>query len=258
MAAGARLAPHHGSGAPLSFCSFYAAIQFSKVYMPGRSGLLVAFLLAASILALQRGRLLLAGILMALTTIKPQVSVLAIFYLVLWSLWDWRKRGRYCVGFFSTLLLLFATSLAVWPHWIQSWTHALVAYHRYTTPVLVSEVLTSHLPPGAVGPATLILTAGLMIVAVVIAWRNSSASPDSHEFSTTLSLLLAITVITLLPGQAVYDHVILLPGVLLLARRWRDVFFQPNSESAARDRDCNSPLAVARFSDRDSAAAAAH
>ena len=187
----------------------------------GQVGLLVAFMLAASILAMQRGRLLLAGILMALTTIKPQATLLAIFYLVLWSLCDWRKRGRYCVGFFSTLLLLFATSLAVWPHWIYSWTHALVAYHRYTTPVLVSEVLTSHLPPGAVGPATLILTAGLMIVAVVIAWRNSSASPDSHEFSTTLSLLLAITVITLLPGQAVYDHVILLPGILLLARRWR-------------------------------------
>jgi hypothetical protein len=189
----------------------------------GQLGLLVAFLLAASILSLQRGRLLLAGILMALTTIKPQVTVLAIFYLMVWTFGDWRRRRRYCAGFFSTELLLFVTSLAVWPRWIQSWTHALIAYHRYTTPVLAKEVLTSHFPPGAFGPATLILTAGLMIVAVVIAWRNRSAAPDSAEFWMTLALLLAITTITLLPGQAVYDHVILLPGILVLARRWLEL-----------------------------------
>lgn len=189
----------------------------------GQLGLLVAFLLAASILAMQRGRLLLAGILMALTTIKPQVTLLAIFYLVLWSFWDWRRGWHYCAGFFSTLLLLFATSLAAWPHWIQSWTHALTAYHHYTTPALVNEVLTSHLPPGVIEPATVILIAALMIVAVVIAWRSRSAASDSPEFWMTLSLLLAITAITLLPGQAVYDHVILLPGILVLARRWREL-----------------------------------
>ena len=55
----------------------------------GQLGLLVGFLLAASLLALQRGRLFLAGILMALTTIKPQMTALAIFYLLLWSLADW-------------------------------------------------------------------------------------------------------------------------------------------------------------------------
>jgi hypothetical protein len=36
-----------------------------------------------------------------------------------------------------------------------------------------------------------------------------------------LSLLLAITSVALLPGQAIYDHVILIPGILLLLRHWR-------------------------------------
>ena len=40
--------------------------------------------LSGSLLALMRGRLLLSGTLMALTTIKPQMSVLAILYLLLW------------------------------------------------------------------------------------------------------------------------------------------------------------------------------
>jgi len=193
----------------------------------GQLGLLVAFLLSASIFTMQRGRLLLAGILMALTTIKPQVTLLAILYLVLWSLSDWRRHWQYCAGLFSALILLFATSLAVWPHWMLSWTHTLVAYHRYTTPVLVNEVFTSHLPPGVVGPATVIMIAGLMITAIVIAWRNRLASPESPRFCITLSVLLAITAITLLPGQAVYDHVILLPGIFLVARRWREYSSNP-------------------------------
>ena len=49
----------------------------------GQLGLVVGFLLAAAILALQRRHLVLAGTLMALTTIKPQMTVLAVVYLLL-------------------------------------------------------------------------------------------------------------------------------------------------------------------------------
>jgi hypothetical protein len=38
-----------------------------------------------------------------------------------------------------------------------------------------------------------------------------------------LSLLLAITSVALLPGQAIYDHVILLPGIFLLLQYWREL-----------------------------------
>jgi hypothetical protein len=63
------------------------------------------------------------------------------------------------------------------------------------------------------------MIAGLLTVAVLLAWRNRAAAADSPEFWLTLSLLLTITTIGLLPGQAVYDHVVLLPGIFLLASR---------------------------------------
>ena len=153
----------------LTFCS-YPALE--GLYA-GQLGLVVAFLLAASILALQRGHLLLSGVLTTLTTMKPQVTLLVILYLVLWTSYDWRRRGHYCAGLLSGMLVLLAASLAVWPHWIESWAHTVLAYHGYTTPVLVNEVLASHLGPAAAGPATTVLTAGLLIVAVAIAWRQS-------------------------------------------------------------------------------------
>ncbi|HME34404.1 MAG TPA: glycosyltransferase family 87 protein [Candidatus Sulfotelmatobacter sp.] len=181
-------------------------------------GLLVAFLLAASLVALRRGRFLLAGILMAISTIKPQVTVLAIVYFLIWSAHDWRVRGRFCLGFFTTLTLLVGASLAAMPHWIQSWTHTILAYRHYTRPPLVTEVLTSPLGPRLAGPATFLLTAASIVIAILLAWRNRAAACGSFAFWMTLTLLLSITTITILPGQAIYDHLILLPGILLLVR----------------------------------------
>jgi hypothetical protein len=80
--------------------SSYSALE---ALFSAQLGLLVAFLLAASVRPLQRNRFLLAGILMAITTIKPQVTALAILYFLLWSLHDWRIRGRFCVDFSSLL-----------------------------------------------------------------------------------------------------------------------------------------------------------
>jgi hypothetical protein len=184
-------------------------------------GLFVGFLLAAAILALQRSRLLLSGTLMALTTIKPQMTALIILFLLLWTLHDWRARKLFCIGLISVGAALVAGSLLVWPRWIQSWIRTLIAYHGYTRPPLIREVLASPLGPRAAGPATLGMFAILMIAAAVLAWRNRDAAPNSRAFWLTLSLLLAMSSITILPGQAVYDHIILLPGILFLLRDWR-------------------------------------
>jgi Glycosyltransferase family 87 len=198
----------------LTLCS-YSALE---ALFAGQIGLLVAFLIAGSVLSLQRGRFLFAGFLMALATIKPQVVVLAIIFLLLWTLHEWRTRHRFWIGFFSTMAILVVSSLLILPHWIQSWIHTILAYRHYTRPPLVTEVLTSPLGPRLSGPATLILTAISLIIALVLAWRNRVADAHSFPFWLTLATLLAITTITILPGQAVYDDLILIPGILLLIR----------------------------------------
>jgi hypothetical protein len=181
----------------------------------GQLGLLVGFLLAASLLALVRGRLLLAGILMALTMIKPQMTLLASLYLFIWSLHDWRRRGRFSAAFLGTTLLLTVAALAVWPHWIQSWGRVILGYHRYSMPPLALELFGLSL-----GPRNGIALIVIVLIAVLgLAWRFRAAAASSDEFWLTLSILLAITTIAVLPGQSVCDHIILLPGIFLLASR---------------------------------------
>jgi hypothetical protein len=202
----------------LTVCS-YPALEGLHA---GQVGLLVAFLLAASVFSLQRGKLLLAGILAALSTIKPQIALLAVFYLLVWSFHDWRNRRRFCMGFLLAMLSLVGASLMVWPHWVQSWIHALLEYHRYAQPALISQVLVSWVGPGWAGPAAFIAIAGLIVIAMARIWQSRAAAPNSLRFCFTFNLVLAITAVTLLPGQAVYDHVILLPGILLLLQHVRE------------------------------------
>jgi Protein of unknown function (DUF2029). len=86
----------------LTLCSYSALDGL----FAGQLGLLVAFLLSASIYALKRDRFLFAGFLMALTSIKPQMTVLPALYLLLWSYYHWRASNRFFIGYFSTCALL--------------------------------------------------------------------------------------------------------------------------------------------------------
>lgn len=182
-------------------------------------GLIVGFLLAASLFALRKDRPLLAGILIALTTIKPHMTLLPIVYLLLWVSPDRRRRAHFMAGFFATLLALVAASLLIWPSWIRAWTNVILGYHRYATPPLVSELLGLTL--GAlVGP---LLIAAALVASAALAWRKRHASLTSPDFWLTLSLLLAVTSVAILPGQAIYDQVILLPGILALLRYWPEL-----------------------------------
>lgn len=187
--------------------------QVLEALFAEQPGLLVALFLAGAALALRRNRFLLAGVLTGLTLIKPQVTILATLYLLFWSFSD-RRRARFWIGFFVTIFCLMAASLAVWPHWIGPWISILLGYHRYAMPPLIGVLL---------GPQLHALLGGYVIATVLIAsaafaWRQRKADADSTDFWWTLSLLLGVTTVALLPGQAIYDHVILIPGILLLFR----------------------------------------
>jgi Glycosyltransferase family 87 len=179
----------------------------------GQLGLFVGFLLAASLLALMRGRPYIAGMCMALATIKPQMVLLVILYLIFWSVSDWRNRKGFSVAFFATMSALIVASLVVWPHWIQSWVSTIRGYPQYWMPPLASKILGDTLG-SRIGGAVIL---ALLIIAVAIAWRGRRATAGSYEFWLTFSSLVALTTITLVPGQSVCDHIIIIPAIYLLA-----------------------------------------
>jgi len=208
------------STSPLALTIFMVLTFSSYAVLEGlyaeQAGLIVGFLLAGAMAALMQNHLRTAGCLLALAAMKPQVSLLLTVYLLLWSLSKWKERRRFGLALLSTLGLLFLGPLVVWPNWIAGWLQVLLHYHDYSRPPLLPDLFGSYLGGG--------LTVFAIMGALKLAWNNRRVSPASPQFGVTISVLLAVTTVTLLPEHAVYDHIILLPGIMMVIRFWRELW----------------------------------
>ena len=170
--------------------------------------LLVAALIAGSILLLQKNHLISAGILLALGSIKPHLIALLVLWLALWSISDWPRRKTFLISFATiSAILLLITQLWV-PGWWLEWWHSLSAYRQVNTPPLVGLVLGTKL--------AYLVSLLLLISGAVAAVRFRRAEADSSSFLMVCAFLLAVTVVLGSSSIAVYDQFLLLPAILWL------------------------------------------
>lgn len=115
----------------LTLLSFGSFTTLQDIYLQ-QPALLAAFFLSASCAALSAGFLPLAGVLLALATIKPPVTWLAVAWLILWAMSDWRSRKKLVGGFVLAMAALEGASELLLPGWIPKFFSGLTAYSRYT------------------------------------------------------------------------------------------------------------------------------
>ncbi len=192
----------------------YAVVQGIKLQ---QLSLVVSALLAGCGAALVAGNFSLAGFLLALATIKPQLAVPIAGWLLLWAVSDWRRRRQFVWSFALTTAIFLAASEYVLPGWIGQFRDAVAAYRQYTGGAgSLLEVLAT--------PALGKILSVVVVLAVVIAgWKVRRASHDSEAFSTMVALVLAVTLV-IVPSFAPYNQVLLLPAVFLIAISWRKLW----------------------------------
>ena len=178
-------------------------------------GLLVGAALATSVASIARGRLTLAGILLALASVKPQLMWLLALWLLLWAVSDWTRRKRFALAFTLTMTVLLVASQVVLPGWFAGWWGSLVSYSRYTLPPLTQLVLGRRL--GAVIGLAMLGLAG------AICWNARRQPAGSASFSLAVSFVLSVTVILAPTGGAVYDQIVLLPAIVWLGFRREEI-----------------------------------
>jgi Glycosyltransferase family 87 len=176
--------------------------------------LLVAALLAASMRAIVGRNFVVAGVLLALATIKPQLALLMVLWLCIWGAGNWRERQRLFWSFVASIGLLFAASEWLLPGWLREFRAASAAYYQYTGGG--RSVLDVLLSPGWGRGVSVIAVASCM----VLVWRTRRAPENTPEFRRSLCLVLATTLVVI-PMFAPYNQLLLLPALMEIVRSLR-------------------------------------
>lgn len=170
--------------------------------------LLVCGLLAGCAAAIASGHLALAGVLLGLATIKPQLAAIFAVWLLLWTFGNWRQRQWLMWSFLITLQVLVAAGEAVLPGWITRFRSAAHAYWQYTGG---GKSVLDLVLPSVAGK----VLSGILVAALAVwSWRTRHPAARTPEFRWTLALVCAVTLVVI-PTYAPYNQLLLLPSLML-------------------------------------------
>jgi hypothetical protein len=169
---------------------------------------------------LYRGWQVVPGVLLALTTIKPQVAAPLLLWILVWSIA--RRKWRLIGALVASLALLLVASETMMPGWVPRWLAALGRYHAVTHATPELERVFGHW----IGMA---IAAAIVIAAAVSLWRLRRCEVHSPEFAAAAGLALAVAVLlSPMNPPIIYNYIFLTPAVLLI------VFAPPADPSAAK------------------------
>jgi hypothetical protein len=197
------------SGILLALSTYPSMMEF---YMQNLSAL-VALLLALACVAAVREWLAMSGFLLALSTIKPQLSVFFILWLLLWVLGEWKSRRRLLISFSLALAGLVLSGEILLPGWIGKFLAAVRSYRSYTREPIGLGMFFPRIIAGAAAAA-------LLVTLFFVGRRRRKSLAGSPEFAWMLAWVAATTLL-LAPIQ-LYNQVLLIPALLaLIAQRER-------------------------------------
>jgi len=176
--------------------------------------ILIGLFIMGAFLAIRAGQDSWAGLLLALATIKPQIVILLILFVLLWSVSE--RRWLLFWSILGNLALLIAVASLFIPDWTWQNLRQIVAYPGYTLPGTPGAIFIQWLP--GVGKQlgwglTIWLTATLLWE-----WRVAR-NKDFHWFLWTAYLTMTAT--TMLGIRtATENYVVLLPALVLVFAAW--------------------------------------
>lgn len=178
----------------------------------GQFAIVVFLLLALTLWALGRRRDGLAGVALALTTIKPQVVFLVVLLLLLWAIN--RRCWRFVGAFASTMGALLGASFLAVPAWVSGFLRQVAAYPAYT-PESVPWFLTHLFIPALGTPGEVTMTLALLAGLAWAWWREMHSSWASFHWTLGLTLVVSNLVA---PRTATTNYIVFLVPLVLLFR----------------------------------------
>jgi hypothetical protein len=132
----------------------------------GNAVILVALGMVGAMLAIRSGADELAGVLLAFTTIKPQVVAIFLVFIVLWALIN--RRLRLIAWLAGTMVILIAAATFLMPNWILQNLREVINYPSYNPPGTPGAALATLFP--AMGQRLGYALTGVIVVVLLFEW----------------------------------------------------------------------------------------
>lgn len=198
---------------------FFAIAWFhgAKPLVDGNASILVALLITMAMLAIKRNQDELAGILLALSTIKPQVGALLILFVLLWTLA--KRRRAVLLSFVVTLGLLTGVSFILQPDWLTQNIAQVLVYSSYTAPGNPAGIFAEWWGVDAKVYGTIVSVVFLFVL-LYEWWQTLSVRSDFGLFLWTASLTVVLGPLVGLPSTT-SNYSIFLVVLALIFAMWQ-------------------------------------
>ena len=197
-----------------SFLSYHGM----RPLINGNAVILVTFFIVLALIAIRDKHDEVAGILLAVMTIKPQNVIVFLAFIFFWAIIN--KRKKLITWFLGAMVILVGFSFLLIPDWIVQNFREVVRYPSYNPDGTVGAVLQTAW--GAIGTRlsvglTIILMAGMLLEW----WFSRRPSPRQFIWTTFLTVAISQWIgIQTDPG----NFILLYPGVFycffLISERW--------------------------------------
>ncbi len=151
----------------------------------GQVGVLVYFFELIALWGLIKDRDTLAGVALAISTVKPQMGFLIVPFFLLWGLRY--QRWKFIVTFGISMFGMLAVSFVLQPSWLGDWIAQLGQYPSYTalgSPVWIITSYYLHL-----GGWAELLISGLLAASMLVTWYwVMRGHPDQFMWAAVMTL----------------------------------------------------------------------
>jgi hypothetical protein len=187
----------------------------------GNASILVGLFIALAFVCIRAEQDALAGVLLGLATIKPQMVVLLIPFVLLWAV-SQRRWALFVTTIATVGFLVAATSLLL-PGWLIDNLTQILTYPEYTQPGSPGGIFALVMPGFGrqLGWVLTAVMAGFLLIEWFSAWGK--------DFRWLLWTAYLTLVITNLIGvrTATENYIALLPGLILVFTTWDERWGRP-------------------------------
>jgi hypothetical protein len=185
----------------------------------GQFAIWVLLAMVTALWAMKRQRDGWAGILVAFTTVKPQMIYLAVPWILLWA--AGQRRWRLWSGFFAAMASLLLGSVLLLPSWLPDFVQQAWAYPLYTVFGSLTWLVVQY-SLGLSQTAEIFFMVVLGLAIVVLGWRLWRGTWE--QMLWMLGLLFLLTNF-FTPRIATTNYILFIPWILWAYRRmqlhWR-------------------------------------